>query len=214
MTRDAVYSAPWVEPFEVEPEHSGVVEGFAREGQREVAIRTFDRVRMTMPSPARVGAQLQIFRVFREIESIGQVVLPTGVLTVSAIGDQGVIGIVSKEYQRIQPGDFVRPVPSYSVRQGAVAQEVSGGSEAMIMGFSGRQVLNDLGHIAFLDLGSNDGITVGDEFVLYGATSANDERGSLQVVGVTPSMVAARISSISDDVFRQGVIVRLAKKMP
>ena len=47
----------------------------------------------------------------------------------------------------------------------------------MIMGFAGRQVLNDLGHIAFLDLGSNDGITVGDEFVLYGATSASDARG-------------------------------------
>ena len=73
---------------------------------------------MSMPSPARVGAQLQIFRVMREIESIGQVVVPTGLLTVSAIGDQGVIGIVSKEYQRIQPGDFVRPAPSYSVQTG------------------------------------------------------------------------------------------------
>ena len=70
-----------------------------------------------------------------------------------------------------------------------MAQEVSGGSEAMIMGFAGRQVLNDLGHIAFLDLGSDDGIAVGDEFVLYGSTSANDVRGSLQVVGLTPSMV-------------------------
>lgn len=214
VTRDAVYSAPWVAPFDMEPEHTGVIEGFAREGERSVSIRSFDRVRMSMPSPARVGAQLQIFRVMREIESIGQVVVPTGVLTVSAIGDQGVIGVVSKEYQRILPGDFVRPVPAYSVQQGAVAQEVSGGSEAMIMGFAGRQVLNDLGHVAFLDLGSNDGITLGDEFVLYGATSASDWRGSLQVVGVTPSMVSARISSMADDVFRQGVVVRLAKKMP
>jgi hypothetical protein len=60
----------------------------------------------------------------------------------------------------------------------------------------------------------NDGITVGDEFVLYGAISANDTRGSLQVVGVTQSMVAARIASMADDIFRQDVIVRLAKKMP
>jgi len=169
---------------------------------------------MTMPSPARVGAELQIFRVMREIESVGQVVVPTGILTVSAITDDGVTGVVTKEYQRIQAGDFVRPVPAYTVQQGVRAREVSGGSEAMIMGFAGRQVLNDLGHIAFLDLGSNDGIKVGDEFVLYGAATANDERGSLQVVGVTDRMAAARISSMADNVFHQGVVVRLVRKMP
>jgi hypothetical protein len=212
VTRDAVYSSPWVVPFEVEPEHTGVIDGLAREGGR--SIRSFDRVSMSMPSPARVGAQLQIFRVMRSIESVGQVVIPTGVLTVSAIGDQGVVGVISKEYQRILPGDFVRPVPAYTVQPGAVAREITGGSEAMIMGFAGRQVLNDLGHIAFLDLGSNDGVAIGDEFVLYGAASANDARGSLQVVGLTGSMASARIASMADNVFRQGIVVRLAKKMP
>ena len=213
VTRDAVYSAPWVEGFGMEPAHTGVIDGFADGRGLASTIRSFERVRMTMPSPARVGAELQIFRVVRELESVGQVVIPTGILTVSTIGDQGVVGVITKEYQRIQPGDFVRPVLSYTVPQGAVAREVSGGSEAMIMGFAGRQVLNDLGHIAFLDLGSNDGITIGDEFVLFGAT-ANDARGSLQVVGVTQRMVSARISSMADNVFSQGIVVRLARKMP
>ncbi|MGD2046068.1 MAG: LysM peptidoglycan-binding domain-containing protein [Gemmatimonadota bacterium] len=214
VTRDAVYSAPWVVPFETEPEHSGVIEGFATQGERASTIRSFDRVRMSMPSPARVGAQLQIFRIFRNIPMVGQVAIPTGVLEVSAIVDDGVIGIVTKEYQRVQPGDFVRPVPSYTVERGVTPQRVSGGPEAMIMGFSGRQVLNDLGHIGFLDLGSDDGIEIGDEFVLYGEASSEDPRGSLQVVGLTDTMAAARIVSMDDDVFRQGVIVRLVRKMP
>jgi hypothetical protein len=214
VSRDAVYSAPWVERFDVEPAHTGVIDGFAEGSGRASTIRSFDRVKMTMPSPARVGAELQIFRVMGEIESVGHVVVPTGILTVSAITDDGVTGIVTKEYQRIQPGDFVRPVPAYTVQQGVRARDVSGGSEAMIMGFAGRQVINDLGHIAFLDLGSNDGIHVGDEFVLYGAATANDERGSLQVVGVTDRMASARISSMADNVFHQGVVVRLVRKMP
>jgi hypothetical protein len=214
VTRDAVFSAPWVVPFDVEPAHTGVIDGFADPGGRASTIRSFDRVRMTMPSPARVGAQLQIFRVVREIESVGQVVIPTGVVTVSNIGNEGVIGVVTKEYQRIQSGDFVRPVPSYTLERGVTARDVSGGSEAMIMGFAGRQVLNDLGHIAFLDLGSADGIAIGDEFVLFGAASANDARGTLQVVGVTATMASARISNMSDIVFRQGVVVRLVRKMP
>jgi hypothetical protein len=214
VTRDAVYSAPWVVPFETEPEHSGVIEGFAVEDARASTIRSFDRVRMTMPSPARVGAELQIFRVTREIESVGQVVVPTGVLTVSTILDDGVVGVVTKEYQRVLPGDFVRPAPAYTLERGATAQAISGGSEAMIMGFAGRQVINDLGHVAFLDLGSDDGITIGDEFVLYGEATADRPRGSLQVVGTTETMAAARIMSMVDDVFRQGVIVRLVRKMP
>ncbi|MDH3206985.1 MAG: LysM peptidoglycan-binding domain-containing protein [Gemmatimonadota bacterium] len=214
VTRDAVYSAPWVVRIGAEAERTGVIDGFADEGQRALAIRSYDRVRMTMPSPARVGAQLQTFRIMRSIESVGEVAVPTGIVTVSAISDVGVIGVVTKEYQRILAGDFVRPVPSYTVQPGAVAQEVSGGSEAMIMGFAGVQVLNDLGQIAFLDLGSNDGITIGDVFVLYGVASANDPRGSLEVVGLTPSMASARIASMVDAVFRQGVIVRLARKMP
>jgi hypothetical protein len=214
VTRDAVYSAPWVVPFETEPDHSGVIDGFAVEDARASTIRSFDRVRMTMPSPARVGAELQIFRVMRDIESIGQVVVPTGVLTVSTIVDDGVIGVVTKEYQRIQPGDFVRPVPAYTVEQGVMPQRINGGSEAMIMGFAGRQVLNDLGHIAFLDLGSDDGIDIGDEFVLYGEATAERPRGSLQVVGLTDNMAAARIMSMVDNVFRQGIVVRLVRKMP
>ena len=138
-----------------------------------------------MPAPARIGANLQIFRVERTIEDVGEVVVPTGVLTVSTIGDGFIVGIVTKEYQRIQPGDLVRPLPSYTPREGVYAQEISGGSEAMVMGFAGTQVLNDLGHIAFLDLGSDDGVTIGDEFVLYGRAIPTAREGSLQVVGVT-----------------------------
>jgi LysM domain len=213
VTRDAVYQAPWVVPLASIPESSGTIEGFASEGARASTIRSFDRVRVSMPSPARVGAELQTFRVMRTIEDVGEVVVPTGVLTVSTISEDGVFAVVTREYQRIQPGDFVRPVPTYSMQPGQYAQEISGGSEAMVMGFAGRQELNDLNHIAFLDLGSNDGIRLGDEFVLYGSEVGSAE-GALQVVGVTPSMAAARILSMVDDVFHQGVVVRLARKMP
>jgi hypothetical protein len=213
VSRDAAYQAPWVVPLGSTPESSGTIEGFAAEGARASTIRSFDRVRVNMPSPARVGAELQIFRVMRTIEQVGEVVVPTGVLTVSTISEDGVFAVVTREYQRIQPGDFVRPVPTYSMQPGQYAQEISGGSEAMVMGFAGRQDLNDLNHIAFLDLGSNDGIRLGDEFVLYGAEVGSAE-GALQVVGVTQSMAAARILSMVDDVFHQGVVVRLSRKMP
>ena len=212
VSRDAVYSAPWLVGLGTEPEGSGFIAGFANEAARASTIRSFDQVRVDMPVPARVGAELQIFRRSRTIEDVGEVVIPTGVLTVSTINDGGVIGVITKEYQRIQPGDLVRPVPTYSVTPGQVAQEVAGGSEAMIMGFAGRQELNDLGHVGFLDLGSDDGINIGDEFVLY-SEAMGTANGALQIVGLSPNTSAARILSMVDDVFRQGVVVRLARTM-
>lgn len=213
VSSDAVYSAPWLIGLEGVPEHAGVIRGFADRGNRASTIRSFQDVRVDMPTPARVGAQLQIYRVSRSIEDVGQVVRPTGVLTVNTIGDGFVVGKVTKEYDRIQPGDFVRPLPSYTLEEGSYAEEVNGGSEAMIMGFAGRQVITDIGHVAFLDLGSADGITIGDEFVLYGQAVPTAREGSLQVVGVTRNTAAARVLSLTDDVFRQGVVVRLHKKM-
>lgn len=213
VSSDLVYSAPWMIGLGEEPERSGQITGFADRGASASSIRSFDRVRVAMDSPARVGAHLQLFRKDRTIESVGEVVVPTGVATVVFIGNGEVVAQVVKEYHRIQPGDLVRPLPTFVEQEGVYAQEVSGGSEAMIMGFAGDHVLTDIGHVAFLDLGSDDGIVIGDEFVLYGDAVPTAREGSLQVIGVTDTMAAARVLSMTDNVFRQGVVVRLAKKM-
>jgi hypothetical protein len=213
VSADRVHSAPWLIGLAEEPDATGHIAGFAERGQRASAIRSFDRVRIEMPSPARVGANLQLFRVDRTIENVGHVVIPTGVATVSVIGNGAVVAEVVKEYHRIQPGDLVRPLPMYTATPGVYAEEIAGGSEAMIMGFAGNHVLTDIGHVAFLDLGSDDGIVIGDEFVLYGEAIPTARDGSLQVIGVTETTAAARVLSMRDNVFRQGVVVRLAKKM-
>ena len=213
VSRDRVYSAPWLIGLEGHPENSGWVAGFAERGKRASIIRSFDQITITMPSPARVGARLQLYRVDSTIEGVGQVVIPTGLAEVSTIGDGQVVAIVLKEYERIQPGDWVGPLPSFSLREGQEAQDVSGGSEAMIMGFEGEHVLTDIGHVAFLDLGSDDGINIGDEFVLYGEAIPTAREGALQVIGVSENTASARVLSMKDNVFRQGVVVRLARKM-
>ena len=82
------------------------------------------------------------------------------------------------------------------------------------MGFAQPGALRDLNDIVFLDLGSIDGISLGDEFDLFNAAAgAGIIQGSLQVVGVSPETSAARIVNMSDDVFHQGIVVRLVRKM-
>jgi hypothetical protein len=214
VSRDQVYSAPWVVDLIEEPEHGGVIEGFANRGERGSTMRQFHRIRLAMTAPVEVGDRLQSFRIDKTIDLVGRVAQPTGVLEVLAVDGDGVVAVVSQEYARVQPGDMVRPLPTYTLEPGQYAQTVMGGSEAMIMGFAGTAVLSGIGELAFLDLGATDGITVGDEFVLYSESVTDDTEGALRVVGVTDEMATARILSLEDDVFDQGVVVRLAKKMP
>ena len=131
----------------------------------------------------------------------------------STIGNGEVVATVVKEYERIQRGDWVGPLPEYTLRPGDRPRDVSGGSEAMIMGFEGQQTMSSIGNVAFLDLGSDDGISIGDEFVLYGEAVPTAREGALQVIGVQETTAAARVITMSDNVFRQGVVVRLARAM-
>ena len=78
VSADRVYSAPWLIPLEAQPDNEGWIEGFAERGMRASAIRTYDQIRITMPSPARVGALLQLYRVDDTIEDVGQGRHPDG----------------------------------------------------------------------------------------------------------------------------------------
>ncbi len=210
---DEVYSAPFLGPLLETPEHVATVRGPAIQS-RSPAMRQFQQVTLDTDAPVRVGDQLRTFRVTESIEAVGQVVTPTGLLSVTAVGDTTAVAVVTKLYGRMLHGDLVGTVPSYELTPGVQAQAVTGGSEAMIMGTAGPQQLNDLGHKLFVDLGSDHGVGVGDEFVLYSDAVRTDVRGRLQVVSVQPTSSTARIVHMSDDVFRQGVIVRLVRQMP
>ena len=213
VASDRVYSAPWLLRQGQEPRSTGSVTGFAEAGERGSTMKLFDVIRIDMPAPARVGAHLQVFRVTRVIPRVGPVSTPVGVARVEAIGNGDVVAVVQKVYGRIQAGDLVRPLPEYQGVAGVYAEPVSGGSEAMIMGVAGNQEITDVGHAVFLDLGSDDGIVIGDEFVLYGDALPSNARGALQVIYTTATTATARVLSMDDDIWRQGVIVRLARKM-
>ena len=213
VPRDLVFSAPWLTYFEGDPAHTGVLEGSAGGTNRGVTVRSYERVRVAMDVPARVGEQLQIFTVDYEIEDVGRVVHPTGVMTVSSVVDGGVIGVIIKEYGRIQPGHFVGPMPGYDLSIGEYADPVRGGAAAMVMGFATGASMQSIGQVAFLDVGTDDGIALGDEFTLYNSSDTDAAEGLLQVVGLADETSAARVMRMRDAVFEQGVVVRLTKKM-
>jgi hypothetical protein len=215
VPRDLVHSAPWLEPLGSEPGHIGVLVGFAGGVSESTTPRAYDRVRLTFSgNPPAAGTQLQTYRIQKTIDNVGEVVVPTGLVTVSQADAEGGIGVVAKEFDRVALGDFLGPLPTYGLVPGQYPEAVSGGSEAMVMGFAGNGVLQDLGVVAFLDLGSDNGVVLGDEFDLFNPEAGRDViEGRLQVVGVRAGTSSARITQMDDAVFRQGVVVRLSRKM-
>jgi len=215
VARDAVYSAPWLERLGEEPVRHGRLAGFAGGANVTETPRGYDRVRLEVDeSPVRVGDELLVYRVERTIAGVGDVVWPTGIVRVSDVDGGDAVAIVTKEYGRMQFGDFIGALPEYSVTLGAAPQPVSDGSVAMIMGFAGDNAVQDVEGIAFLDLGADGGVSVGDEFA-YVTQQAGGEivEGRLQVVGVRPTVASARIVHMDDVVFEQGLVVRLTGKM-
>ncbi len=214
VTKEEVYSAPWLIGLEERPEHSGVVVQFGNSGPRRTS--TFgpsDLAWVAMPAPMRVGTELQVFRVERTIADVGQVVVPTGLVAVATIGNGQVGVVVTSQFLRMQAGDFVRPLPPYALRPGQFAEEVSGGSEAMIMGFAGAEDGGEVGDIALIDLGLQDGLKIGDELNLYGSIIPPSVEGTVQVIGVANGTAATRIVFMIGSPFFQGAVVRMAKKM-
>jgi len=215
VPRDLVYSAPRLIGLEGDPDNNGTIAGHAGGTESGETLRAWDRIRLDVQgTEARVGDRFQLFTVSRSIEDVGQVVLPTGVATVTDVTSEAVVAVVDKEFHRITIGDFIGPIPSYGLERGQMAQDVMGGSAAMVMGGARGSGLQDLNDVVFLDLGRMDGIGLGDEFdLLNPAAGAGVVEGVLQVVGVSEETSAARIINMVDAVFSQGVVVRLARKM-
>jgi len=214
VPRDQVYSSPRLTGFEGDPWHTETLTGEASGRTRDATVRGHARVHVAMETAARVGDQLQVFAVTRTIEDVGRVVVPTAVINVSEIVEDGIIGVIVKEYGRIVPGQFIAPLPEYDFEAGEYAQPVSNGALAMVIGTANRAILQDLGHIVFLDVGSEDNVGLGDEFTFFNQVDTDAAQGRrLQVVGAQAGMAAARVVHISSPVFEQGVVVRLTKKM-
>lgn len=215
MTRDVVYAAPWLVPLDQDPANLGTLDDFAGGASISRTARAWDRVHLMFYGEAPpVGTGLLSFRVTRTIDGVGQVATPTGFLTLSEVEGNEAVAIVAKEFDRVTLGDLLAPVPAFDLTEDRHAQPVAGGPEAMVMGSAVYTELPKLSGLVFLDLGSDHGIGIGDEFEYVNRLAGSDVvEARVQVVGVSPQTSAARIIAMTDAVFRQGLVVRLVRKM-
>jgi hypothetical protein len=221
VPRDVVVAAPWLGPLQGDPPNVGRVLEFSG-SEDELVPRTtvmpFDRVQVSLPGVAAArGTELLAFRVGDELAGVGQVLHPTGVLAVSDPTPDGAIALVVAVFDRMTLGDFLQPLPTFPLRAGVQAQPITTGPDATIIGFADPQAIQGVHDVAFLDQGSDQGVAIGDEYVVVwdeGSGAPPEIEGRLQVVQVHPDHASARIIWLRNPVFATGAIVGLDRKMP
>jgi len=221
VPREVAVSAPWLGPVSGDPPNIGTVTEFSG-ADDELVSRTiampFDRILIALPGLAAArGTELLAFRVAGEVPGVGQVLQPTGVLAVSDPTPEGAVALVVTVFEHLSVGDFLLPLPTYALRPGVMAQPVTTGADATIIGFAREHAINSIHDVAFLDQGSDQGVSIGDEYVVLwneGNGAPPEIEGRLQVIQVHPDHASARIIWLRNPVFQTGGIVGLDRRMP
>ncbi len=221
VPRGLVYNAPWLLPWEAEIPFTGTIHRLADvwpERTSRDRATPYERVHVTLELGAqlRVGDVLQSFRVLRAEEGLGQVVQPTGILTVTAVEEGGVVAAVAAEFERVSVGQSVRRAPAYSLQPGVHPEPVESNVAASVLGFPMQREIHGFGAMAFLDVGESEGIVVGDEFsgrVNQGEGFEGLEAVRLQVVRVQGEVSTARVITLNEPILRVGTQLRLVGKM-
>lgn len=224
VPRDIFLQSGWIAPVDEDaaPDHAGVITGFEGVAARSAGRTTaslYSEVRITVtgdrtPNP---GTVLLSFRPGDMVPGEGRIVLPTGLLVVQRVDQGGVVARVERMFDRVLLEDLVTVAPAHPERVGVHPAPVQDGMEATIIAFARPHELQIRGDVGFLDVGSANGVAVGDEFVAVAARDeewSGTEAGRLQVIAVRDRTAAVRILSQDGAIFRAGLPVRLAGKMP
>jgi len=177
------------------------------------SVRLRDRVVIALGGlRVQTGDTLQAVRRLRSVGPDQDVVESLGLVEVSRVQGDSARGVVTAVYGGYQVGDPViraEPFRSGVVRTHRPARDRLRGRVAAL---ALEQVLVSTGDVAFLDVGSTDGVELGDEFAVYPdgeietATRRFEDRlGVVRVVRVRPETSTVRVVETRDVGMRVGL---------
>ena len=191
---------------------------------REPTIQVYDQVFVAMAPGARlsIGDRIQFLHPDREIPGrFGRVWLPRGVGTVSAVDGSTATVVVIRMFDPITPGDLVVPVAAFPLNETTRPGAATNGLQGKILAFQRVHPAQANEEIAFLDIGRQAGVKVGDEFEAFVPRSRRDwgtrpemPVARMQVVKVTEGTASARITQLTQPAVSVGLPVRRVAQMP
>jgi hypothetical protein len=183
-------------------------------------------VKMPAGVTPTIGMHLAVDSLGPQLESGGQVLIPTGELTVLSPGAPGEATTVrlERQYGEVEPDQLVLPMetPQYPER-GQRPVAIDNGVKAKVLYVSSNPVQPTIGYYVVLSATERDGVRLGDQFTLLrtrmrdevtGLWLPEQEIATAQVVRVGPSSTSAMIIAQTMPAIAIGDDARLTAKMP
>lgn len=170
----------------------------------------------------QIGDTLLVATLGPEIESYGQVVVPTGLIRVVDTVQGRYVANVVATYGPIRNGQRVLPAEKFAPSGDAHAVPVTEGVKATFIGGPGRQDLKAPQMVVFLNKGREDGVAAGDLFEIRrraerlpdGRQLINEVMATLQIVHVRDHTATGRLINILSPDIPPGTDARQVAKLP
>lgn len=181
--------------------------------------------RMLVVSPGR--------RLYSETYYGARVIRPTAVVEIVSLEREVMVANVVEQYGPVHPDQLVMPMPMVPDFRGMEAEPTEGGGDlnGQLTAFVDEQPLYSRTDRAFIDLGSRDGVQVGDVFLVYlperavraratGEFTTRIERvppsavAEVRVVRVNAADATVKVDRLMMPRLAEGLRVTRVRKMP
>lgn len=206
---------------------SGDLTGVAEASER-FRFQAFDKIFIAPPVGyvAPEGERYLAVKLGPMIDDQGQVVIPTGVVEVTAPARGGMAATakVVRTYAGVNSTDRLIPIDTAGAGTTVRPLRVTNGPATTIRWISGQPVLPSVGAYVVLATSARNGVRMGDEFTVFiPRKKADDDRApddpeilisKMQVVRSTPYGVTAVVIGQEQPAIREGMNARITAKMP
>lgn len=213
-------STPWLTEGSTQPMATIVrqADPTASNSRLTSVLLPHDLVHVNMSGAGvRPGDSLVVVRAGRLVGGLGQVMEPLAVLRVDTVWTNQVLGRIVRQFGEARVGDGVLPLGAVPVLEPGEPEPVAVGPEGHLVEFLRSEPLYGTTDLAFVSLGRSAGVGIGDEFAVYVPSSNGAPAvhvGVARVVRVGERTSTVRVVSVANSGLRDGLPVRLIRKMP
>jgi hypothetical protein len=170
----------------------------------------------------QVGDSLLLLQLGKELDSYGNIVIPTGVLQVTESMDGHYVGNIVATYGPIRNGQLALPLDAFSASSGSRAVPVADGVRGQFIGGLGRQELKEPQMVVFINKGREDGVAPGDLFEVRrrperlsdGTLRVNELMATMQIVHVRDRTATGILLNVISPDISVGTDVMQVAKLP
>lgn len=165
------HSAPWLAERSELPMLGELISVVGQETTGRIPRTVFpnDRVylRYLGTRAPEVGEPLLLVREDESVRRMGRVIRPTAIVRVTRLADEVFEAVVVEQFDRARTGDRALVMEPFPGPVGMAVRPVVDGPRGRLVAFFDEPLLPKDRSIGFIDLGTEDGIGVGDELVAY-----------------------------------------------